>query len=100
VADIFGLRLSGFPAWCLWRAIYLAKLPTFERKLRVALRWTLDFVFPKDLTQHVTLHGIDRVSRLLAYIRQHPVIPPAVASETPSALRSSPHGKQTAIHEL
>jgi len=100
VADIFGLRLSGFPAWCLWRAIYLAKLPTFERKLRVALRWTLDFVFPKDLTQHVTLHGIDRVSRLLAYIRQPAVIPPAVASESPSALRHSPHGKQTAIHEL
>ena len=63
VADIFGLRLSGFPAWCLWRTIYLAKLPTFEKKLRVALRWTMDFVFPKDLTQHVTLHGIDRVSR-------------------------------------
>jgi NADH dehydrogenase len=58
VAEILGLRLSGFPAWFLWRTIYLAKLPTFEKKLRVALRWTLDFAFPRDLRQHVTLHGI------------------------------------------
>jgi NADH dehydrogenase len=75
VADVFGLRVSGFIAWWLWRTIYLAKLPTLEKKLRVALRWTLDFAFPRDLTQHVTLQGVDRVSRLLAYVRQHPVIP-------------------------
>jgi NADH:ubiquinone reductase (H+-translocating) len=100
VAEILGLRLSGFPAWFLWRTIYLAKLPTFEKKLRVAVRWTLDFAFPRDLTQHVTLQGIDRVSQLLAYVRQHPMIPPAVASDSPSALRSSPHAKRTAILEL
>jgi len=86
VAEILGLRLSGFVAWCLWRTIYLAKLPTLEKKLRVALRWTLDFAFPRDLTQHVTLRGIDRVSQLLAYARQHPVIPRRAASEPTSAL--------------
>jgi len=80
VAEIFGLRLSGILAWWLWRTIYLAKLPTFTKKLRVALRWTLDFAFPRDLTQHVTLQGIDRVSQLLAYVRQHPVTPPPAAS--------------------
>lgn len=90
VAEIFGLRLSGFCAWFLWRAIYLAKLPTFEKKLRVALRWTLDFAFPRDLTQHVTLNGIDRVSQLLTYFRKHPVIPRPTASRPDSVLRSSP----------
>lgn len=80
VANILGLRVSGFLAWWLWRTIYLAKLPTFEKKLRVALRWTLNFAIPKDLTQPVTLHGIDRVSQLLANAREHPVIPPSVAS--------------------
>ena len=89
VAEVFGLRLSGFLAWWLWRTIYLAKLPTFEKKLRVALRWTLDFAFSRDLTQHVTLHGIDRVGQLLAYVRQHPVIPRPAASATSSALQSS-----------
>lgn len=81
VANILGLRVSGFPAWCLWRAIYLAKLPTFEKKLRVALRWMLDFAFTRDVTQHLTLQGIDRVSRLLAYVREHPVVPQPVESE-------------------
>ncbi len=87
VAEVFGLRVSGFVAWWLWRTIYLAKLPTFRKKLRVALRWTFDFAFPRDLTQHVTLHGIDRVSQLLAYVRQHPVSPPPAAAEPVSATR-------------
>ena len=51
VARIFGTNLSGFPAGLLWRAIYLAKLPRFEKKLRVALDWLLDIVFSKDLVQ-------------------------------------------------
>jgi NADH dehydrogenase len=89
VADILGLRLSGFLAWWLWRTIYLVKLPTFEKKLRVVLRWTLDFAFSRDLTQHVTLHGIDRVGQRLAYVRQHPVIPRPAGSATSSALQSS-----------
>jgi NADH dehydrogenase len=51
VARILGLNFSGFIAWWLWRTIYLAKLPRFEKKLRVALDWTLDLVFSKDLAQ-------------------------------------------------
>ena len=35
VAVIYGVQLSGFIAWILWRGIYLAKLPTFSRKLEV-----------------------------------------------------------------
>lgn len=51
VAQIFGYNFSGFIAWWLWRTIYLAKLPRFEKKLRVALDWTLDLLFTKDLVQ-------------------------------------------------
>ena len=54
VAQIFGLRFSGFFAWFLWRTIYLAKLPRVEKKLRVMLDWTLDLVFSKDLVQYAT----------------------------------------------
>jgi NADH dehydrogenase len=46
VADILGWRFHGFFAWWLWRTIYLCKLPGFERKVRVALDWTLDLFFP------------------------------------------------------
>ncbi len=50
VADILGWRFHGFFAWWLWRTIYLCKLPGLERKVRVALDWTLDLVFPRDIT--------------------------------------------------
>jgi NADH dehydrogenase len=51
VAEIFGLRLSGFLAWWLWRTIYLMKLPGLDRKLRVATDWTLDLLLPPDIVQ-------------------------------------------------
>jgi NADH dehydrogenase len=35
----------------MWRTIYLSKLPGFVRRLRVALDWTLDLFFPRDITQ-------------------------------------------------
>lgn len=55
VANIKGIHFSGFIAWWLWRTIYLSKLPRFEKKLRVALDWTLDLLFSKDLVQFQTL---------------------------------------------
>jgi len=54
VANIFGINFSGFVAWWLWRTIYLSKLPGIEKKLRVALDWTLDLIFSKDLVQFTT----------------------------------------------
>ena len=57
VANILGINFSGFVAWWLWRTIYLSKLPRFEKKLRVALDWTLDLIFSKDLVQFMTLRA-------------------------------------------
>jgi NADH dehydrogenase len=48
VANILGINFSGFLAWWLWRTIYLSKLPRLEKKIRVALDWTLDLWFAKD----------------------------------------------------
>jgi NADH:ubiquinone reductase (H+-translocating) len=49
VANVLGANFSGFVAWFLWRSIYLSKLPRGEKKLRVALDWTLDLLFSKDI---------------------------------------------------
>jgi NADH dehydrogenase len=54
VANILGVNFSGFLAWWLWRSIYLSKLPGIDRKVRVALDWTLDLLFEKDLVQFRT----------------------------------------------
>ena len=53
VARIFGINFSGFIAWWLWRTVYLLKLPRLEKKLRVALDWTLDLFFTKDFVQYL-----------------------------------------------
>jgi NADH dehydrogenase len=57
VANILGVNFSGFIAWWLWRTIYLSKLPRFEKKLRVALDWSLDLLFSKDLVQFETFRA-------------------------------------------
>ena len=51
MAKVLGFMFSGFVAWWLWRTIYLSKLPRLEKKCRVALDWTLDLLFSKDLVQ-------------------------------------------------
>ena len=57
VAQVFGVQFSGFAAWWLWRTIYLSKLPRAEKKLRVALDWTLDILFSKDFVQFETVRA-------------------------------------------
>ena len=46
---VFGVKFSGFIAWWLWRAIHLSKLPRLEKTLRVAVDWSLDLLFSKDI---------------------------------------------------
>ena len=58
VAEIFGLKISGFLAWWLWRTIYLMKLPGLDRKIRVATDWTLDLILPPDIVQLETRRAL------------------------------------------
>jgi NADH:quinone reductase (non-electrogenic) len=50
VAEMFGMHISGILAWFLWRGVYLFKLPTWSRRFKVALDWTWDLLFPRDLS--------------------------------------------------
>lgn len=51
VAQVFGVNVSGFIAWFLWRTIYLMKLPGWGRRLKVAASWTFDLFLPPELVQ-------------------------------------------------
>lgn len=57
IAEIMGVRFSGFIAWWLWRTIYLMKLPRLDRKVRVLLDWTLELFFPRDLNHLSPRHS-------------------------------------------
>lgn len=60
VADLMGVKLTGFIAWVAWRAIYLMKLPGLGRQLRVLVDWILDLLLPRDITQ-LRLYRQDRL---------------------------------------
>jgi NADH dehydrogenase len=62
VAEIFGRRVSGFMAWFLWRAIYLFKLPSWSRRVKVGADWAWDLIFARDLVNLKT-DPTERVSR-------------------------------------
>jgi len=49
-AELRGLRFSGLPAWLLWRGVYLWKLPGPQKRLRVLLDWTVELLFPRDIS--------------------------------------------------
>jgi NADH dehydrogenase len=46
-----GFVLTGFPAWLMWRTYYLARLPGWDRRLRVAFDWALGLIFPRDIAE-------------------------------------------------
>lgn len=51
VATIFGINMSGFLAWFLWRNVYLSKIPNLEKRVRVLLDWTIDLFFDRDISR-------------------------------------------------
>lgn len=66
VAEIFGVRLSGFPAWWLYRTVYLLKSPSWSRRIKVAFDWTWELFFPRNLA-HPRINQTERIGR--AYFR-------------------------------
>jgi NADH dehydrogenase len=82
VAVIYGVKLSGFFAWFLWRGIYLAKLPTLSRKLEVAISWAVSIPFPPNIVQ-------------LAMAKKRPAKPKSELAEAQSTNTKDHHEYQT-----
>jgi NADH dehydrogenase len=51
VANPLGIRVTGFPAWFLHRTYHLLYMPTWARKVRIAMDWTVALLFPRDIAQ-------------------------------------------------
>ena len=51
VAKMFGINLTGFAAWFVWKQYYLSTLPVMEKRIRVGLDWLIDLFFPRDITK-------------------------------------------------
>jgi NADH dehydrogenase len=50
IAKISGHSLTGMSAWLVWKTYYLMMLPTFEKKLKVAMDWTVNSLYTRDIT--------------------------------------------------
>ena len=69
VAMLFGVKFSGFLAWWMWRSVYLAKLPSLAKKLRVMVDWTLDLFFGREIEQTITAQAIEATAEQIGRIR-------------------------------
>jgi len=69
VAMICGIKFSGFSAWWTWRSVYLAKLPRLTKKFRVAVDWTLDLFFGREIEQTITARDIEATAELIGRVR-------------------------------
>jgi NADH:ubiquinone reductase (H+-translocating) len=62
IADVVGLRFTGFLGWFITRTYHLYQLPMFSRKLRVVTDWTTSLFFRRDIVELSTLghpHRLD-----------------------------------------
>jgi NADH dehydrogenase len=49
VAEVYGIKLRGLPAWFMHRTYHLSRVPTLNRKVRVLADWTLAIFFPREV---------------------------------------------------
>jgi NADH dehydrogenase len=49
VAEIYGIKLRGFPAWWMHRTYHVSRMPTFNRKVRVVADWTGALLFRREV---------------------------------------------------
>ncbi len=51
VAKVFGFKVAGIVAWWLYRTVYLMKMPSWSRRIRIILDWTVDLFFGREPVQ-------------------------------------------------
>ena len=79
VADIRGIRLSGFPGWVFWLVFHLLQIVDLRSRLVVLINWIGDYVF------------LDRPVRLIAGPKIHPH--PGPLPEGEGGQRPHPEGE-------
>lgn len=49
--DVFGFAIVGPLAWFIWRTVYLFKFISKSKKFKIALDWTINVFYPRDITK-------------------------------------------------
>ncbi len=56
VAQVYGVKLKGFPAWFMHRTYHMSRMPTFSRKAQVLIDWTQAFLFRREVVGLWPMH--------------------------------------------
>lgn len=56
VAHVYGVKMTGWPAWFMHRTYHLSRMPTTNRKIRIMLDWTLALFFRREIVSLGDLH--------------------------------------------
>jgi NADH dehydrogenase len=56
VAQVYGVKVKGLAAWFMHRTYHVSRMPTFNRKLRIVLDWTLGLFFRREAVSMGHIH--------------------------------------------
>jgi len=56
VAQVYGIKVRGFPAWFMHRTYHLSRVPSLNRKIRVVVDWTLALFLKREAVSMGELH--------------------------------------------
>jgi NADH dehydrogenase len=56
VAQVYGIKLTGLPAWLMHRSYHMSRIPSFNRKVRVVVDWTLALFLKREVVALGELH--------------------------------------------
>ena len=68
VAQIYGIKVRGWPAWFAHRTYHVGRVPSFNRKVRVLVDWTLALFLRREV---VSLGGVHRPREEFTEVTPH-----------------------------
>jgi len=56
VAQVYGFKIKGLPAWFMHRTYHVSRIPSLNRKVRVIIDWTLALFLKREVVSLGELH--------------------------------------------
>ena len=51
IGNIYGITMKGPFMWLIWRTVYLFNFHSWRKRVRIAIEWTINFFYPRDITE-------------------------------------------------
>lgn len=51
LGKIYGVVLTGPLMWWIWRTVYLFNFHSWRKRIKIALEWTINLFYPRDITE-------------------------------------------------